>query len=162
MSEFKAGDIVKFTELVSHYEDITLGKEYLLYESQTGCDQGLFILDDIAETNFFPRDYPEFTELAKPSNKRPHYDLRIAHANGADIECYRGDTNSWHTCECPSWFPDQQYRIAIPKVPERIFPVTSLSDEELVDIYCSTDGFFSVDKYRAIANAALRRQYEDM
>jgi hypothetical protein len=54
-------------------------------------------------------------------------------------------------------FPDDFVKVKkITKV-----ELTSLSDDELREIYCQSDGILEVDLYRAIANAAIKRYIED-
>ena len=43
--------------------------------------------------------------------KRPHAELIIAWANGADIEFYDEDQKTWIGKEYPSFYEDRQYRI---------------------------------------------------
>lgn len=52
-----------------------------------------------------------------PLRIRPHFDARIAHAMGADVE-YRDPSDSqpkWKTSSIPQFYNDCDYRVALPK-----------------------------------------------
>lgn len=137
-------------------KDITVGKIYEVLREEYGNE---YIIDDAEDVNSNVVDGNESCYVE--TEKRSHYDLRIAHAKGADIESSVDGGLTWGLNTEPLWREDTLYRIAIPKPPERVFPVTSFTDDELIAVYCSTDCGFSVDAYRAIANAAVRRHIED-
>jgi len=82
--------------------------------------------------------------------KHKHADLIIAWANGATIEFLNGD--NWKYTEEPIWYVGAKYRIK----PERVWPVTSLSEEECEAARFSENGLL-VD----VANAAIQRYIED-
>lgn len=56
---------------------------------------------------------------------------------------------------------DVQYRFK-PTEQERAFPVTSLTDEQICEIYNNTDSENFVDALVAIANAAIKQYILDM
>lgn len=54
--------------------------------------------------------------------KHKHYDLIVAWANGAAIECRINATAPWVTTTHPSWLIDMEYRIKLtPKTPGQLF-----------------------------------------
>lgn len=56
------------------------------------------------------RQYPD--DLINVPQKRPHYDLIIAWANGATIEYYSDTHESWiEIATAPNWNPSTKYRI---------------------------------------------------
>lgn len=84
--------------------------------------------------------------------KHKHADLIIAWANGAEIQV-KNDGN-WTDIE-PSWLKNKEYRIK----PERVWPVTSLTDDELTSMI--NPHATPALNLRNIANAAIRRYIED-
>lgn len=137
-------------------KDITVGKIYEVLRDEYG---NKYIIDDAGDENVVVLDN---TSCYVFVDKRPHYDLRIAHANGADIESSMDGGVTWGLNTEPLWREDTLYRIAIPKPPERVFPVTSLTDDELYKIYDSHDSGKTIpESLRDVANAAIRRHYED-
>lgn len=150
------GDFIIFTNKSKElpFKDITLGKPYEVETYSTGMK---YIIDDIGDENSAVMIHSLFYEEL---TQRPHYDLRIAHANGADIESSMDGGLTWWLNTEPLWREDTLYRVAIPKPPERVFPVTSLTDDELIAIW-HNGGNWCVTQYRAIANAAIKRFVED-
>lgn len=90
-----------------------------------------------------------------PLKKRAHYDLRIAHANGAEIEM-KISNNTWMEITNPSFVEDIEYRIK-PKE-DRIFPTTTLSGESLAELLKL--GTLS-DDCITIANMAIKQYILD-
>ncbi len=46
-----------------------------------------------------------------PNNKRKHYDVIIAWANGAEVEAFSSGSGVWVNCPHPNFFEYMQYRI---------------------------------------------------
>ena len=57
-----------------------------------------------------PFSYAGNTAKEPPLKKRAHYDLRIAHANGAEIEM-KVSNNTWAEITNPSFIEHHEYRI---------------------------------------------------
>lgn len=53
------------------------------------------------------------------SKRRPHYDLIIAWANGAEIECRFSSNTSWSSIKNPGWLENFEYRIKLINPEER-------------------------------------------
>ena len=90
--------------------------------------------------------------------KRAHYDLRIAHANGEEIELLDPEMDSWMGIDNPSFVESCTYRIK-PKE-DRIFPTTTLSGDffrSLFIIQPSANDF----EILTIANAAIKQYILD-
>lgn len=64
--------------------------------------------------------------------KRPHYEERIAHANGALIDYFDGD--SWLYAPEPSWHEDTKFRVN-PKCEYAIEEIRKLGGDEAVENY---------------------------
>jgi hypothetical protein len=43
--------------------------------------------------------------------KHTHYNLIIEWANGAQIQCFNEDTDTWYDSEKPMWYDDKSYRV---------------------------------------------------
>lgn len=84
--------------------------------------------------------------------KHKHADLIIDWANGAEIQVK--DDGKWVDIE-PSWMKGKEYRIK----PKLVWPVTSLTDDELISMINphQTPSF----NLSHIANAAIKRYIED-
>lgn len=104
-----------------------------------------------------------FVLVEKEPQKHIHYDMIVEWAANPSrvVEYYGkftivGEAN-WYDCphNQPAWNPETRYRFK-PKEPERVFPKTSLTDDELMEVY--SEGYStSVESYRDIANAAIKR-----
>lgn len=84
--------------------------------------------------------------------KHKHADLIIAWANGAEIEYFYPRDNEWAVTKTPDW-SNGEFRIKH----ERAWPVTSLNQDELWDLYAK-DGDCNLER---VANAAIKRYIED-
>jgi hypothetical protein len=91
---------------------------------------------------------------------KPHKHAEIikAWADGSVIEYYDGIDDKWYDVPNPEWSLSQSYRVK----PERVFPVTSYSADELDAIYSTmyednTHAFALAH----VANAAIYRYILD-
>lgn len=83
-----------------------------------------------------------------------HAEVIKAWADGEQIE-YRPDGQQhWTLCGHafkPSWAEEYEYRVK----PEKVYPVTQMTREEMDHVWCTAKGNSS-SSIRAVANAALR------
>lgn len=81
-----------------------------------------------------------------------HAEVIKAWADGAKIQ-YR-DGGAWEDVDDDviCWDVECEYRIS----PEKAYPETAMTDDELITSYCQSDEGASVTGYRGVANAALR------
>lgn len=88
------------------------------------------------------------------SNKQPHKHAEAikAWADGAMIQCRIGDNSTWGVVSCsPSWDEHLQYRVK----PEKVFPKTSLTGDDLRGVYNENNGTLG-ECLAVIANAVLK------
>ncbi len=109
----------------------------------------------------YVRQYPDDFELVEATSERHiHYDMIVEWAaNHSRVVQY------WNTKDCawydaphdnkPAWNPETRYRFK-PEESARIFPTTSLTDNELTTLFDVTLGGVA-DALRAIANEAIKR-----
>ncbi len=83
---------------------------------------------------------------------KPHKHAAIikAWADGAEIEALRD--GEWMLCLGPEWHEETEYRIK----PEKEYPKSSLTDDELELIY-----EHAYDKLREIADEAIKRYIKE-
>ena len=105
--------------------------------------------------------YPEDFELIESApQKHIHYDMIVEWAANPSrvIQFYDDEYYDcgWKdvTGQPPMWHTDKRYRFK-PEEPERVFPTTSLTDDELITAYCQEH--ISTEQYRNIANEAIKR-----
>ena len=93
-------------------------------------------------------------------HRHPHADMIIEWAKDTSnvVECYDG--YNWIVCDEPTWSANIQYRFQ-PAKPERVFPVTSLTEDELVSIYFDAPVLSSKESYKYIADAAIKQYILD-
>lgn len=89
-------------------------------------------------------------------NKKPHKHAALIKewADGATIEwTWPGDKN-WSPIDAcsPSWDVNIEYRVK----PEKLYPESGMTEQELLKVYYISGAPSTVLQYRAIANAALR------
>jgi hypothetical protein len=60
------------------------------------------------ETFFLPK---HCVRLLRGNGKRPHYDLILEWANGADIEYFSKTDLEWHWVKHPSFYAKDEYRV---------------------------------------------------
>jgi hypothetical protein len=83
-----------------------------------------------------------------------HADVIKAWADGAEIERHWENGGWGPVSACPTWATDAEYRVK-PAAPARQYPVTGMSKQELVGVYCN-DQNESEHSLRAVANEVLR------
>lgn len=90
-----------------------------------------------------------------------HYDMIVEWAKNPSriVECKSSIDGQWFVTTDPSWYPENQYRFK-PDEPERVFPETSLTNDELQSVFDKSNGDF-VEAYRYIANAAIKQYILD-
>lgn len=123
MSKFKVGDKVKRVS-DSHLLVVGEVREVVVVEAD-----GWLRLEGYGGKAFDPL----YFELAEDTSKRrPHYDLIIAWANGAEIQCLQMDT--WYDRENPTWGEGAVYRVK-PTNPEKekLEQLISDMDKQLTD-----------------------------
>lgn len=88
--------------------------------------------------------------------KKPHKHAAIIHAyaDGAQVE-YLNDSGEWCSAKYPDFDPEIEYRIK----PEA--PKTTLSSEELLDLWKSSDAKNLVESLEIVASAAIARAIDD-
>lgn len=131
--------------------NITLRKPYAINYNERR--KQTFFIDDVGDCNYSYTDYSEFYDII---DKRPHYDLIIAYAAGANIEAQFGD-GTWYSISNPGWYKDENYRIAVVK--EREFPKSSVPVSVLSEIYNNTANWS--EGFIAIANEAIKQYILD-
>lgn len=82
--------------------------------------------------------------------KTRHQAVKDAYAAGAEIEIFVGN-GDWLTCTCPEWIEEDDFRGK-----ERAFPVTSLSNDELIATWNRPGACL-----RTFANAAIKQYILD-
>ncbi len=85
-----------------------------------------------------------------------HEKVIIAWAGGANIEVRNSVVTGWVDAPIPRWFTDFEYRVK----PERVWPVTSFTGEDLEEIFDNFAGGME-ESYIAVANAVICRYIED-
>ena len=80
----------------------------------------------------------------------------IAWANGEEVEVYSPITDSWMKAINPIWGEGYDFRIK----PEREYPKTSLTNDELFCIYDNHEGDCRYS-LSVVANAVIRRYIDD-
>lgn len=125
MSKFKVGDKVV---RVQENSLLVTGSVYTV-QSLTSTDWVRLV--GVVGHSFNPDNF----ELVEDTSKRrPHYDLIIAWANGAEVECKYYPTNDWTSVNNPSWLGHFEYRIK-PTNPEKekLEQLISDMDKQLTD-----------------------------
>ena len=87
---------------------------------------------------------------------KPHKHAALIHAwaDGATIEV-RPPSGPWFLTIAPQWCEDAEYRVK----PERVWPVTTMTYDELMRVYGEHP--YTSNVFFAIANAAIRRYIID-
>lgn len=92
------------------------------------------------------------------SKPHKHAELIKAWADGAEIEMFARPFGKWMEDDNPSWDVDSEYRIK----PEKVYPKSSLSDQEIVGMLNQNRGQCqSITMARIIADAAVKRYIQD-
>ena len=141
MSKFKCGDKVRLKADANFWGEnhLELKKRVLTVSKQLlDGDSTVTILECVEA-------YPNDFELVEPApEKHIHYDMIVEWAANpsrvVEINCFVG---GWEVEPNPTWREDEEYRFK-PEEPERVFPTTSLTDEELISrynsgVYCSRE-----------------------
>lgn len=86
-----------------------------------------------------------------------HAELIKKWADGGIIQ-FRADIGDWRDCtnNNPYWVTSVEYRVK----PQRVFPISTLTDSELSDIWAEAP-YGVVNSHRAAANAAIKRYIEE-
>lgn len=151
MSKFKNGDKIRLKAGVQGWSSGYSGVVWEFpYEDVDGISVGNLV-----------RDWEDDFELSEPApQKHIHYDMIVEWAaNHSRVVQY------WNTKDCawydaphdnkPAWNPETRYRFK-PEEPERVFPTTSLTDDELTTLFDVTLGGVA-DALKAIANESIKR-----
>lgn len=98
----------------------------------------------------------DFELVEHAPKKHVHHDMIVEWAKDPSrvVECKAPDNDAWTVLNHPSWHTDVQYRFR----PERVFPETSLTDDEIKNIVLNSQ---HMDKFRNIANAAIKQYILD-
>lgn len=95
---------------------------------------------------------------------RPHSDIIIAWAGGAEVQYRRDASHRWTDCPEPYWAPDYEYRVK----PEREYPGDLLPTDALCSIFDSVlqvpDSEWTIKGRRAlrhVANQVLRHAIDN-
>lgn len=90
------------------------------------------------------------------NTKKPHKHAREMHAfaDGEQIQGRPSDRVQWIDQVNPGWYPDWEYRIK-PAEPERVYPVTNLSDDDLEEFVAP--GRSCLADMREAINSELKR-----
>lgn len=105
MHKFKVGDTVRRVDTMSGsgiYAGMPVGAEDVV----TGLAGATLTL-----AKFGAGHSVVCFELVDTGKRRPHYDLIIAWANGAEIQMKRERDGKWIDRENPAWDPAVEYRI---------------------------------------------------
>lgn len=98
--------------------------------------------------------------------KTPHpcAPMVIAWANGEAIQWWSIDQQEWIDCDKlapPDWNSNVTYRIK-PEAPNKVYPESSLTLEELRKILNINRGLMSPVMAKIIANEAIKRYIQDI
>lgn len=158
MNKFKCGDKVRLKADANFWGEnhLELKKRVLTVSKQLlDGDSTVTILECVEA-------YPNDFELVEPApEKHIHYDMIVEWAANPSrvVEYYDAeDTSEWRECRdsgigIPVWDISVKYRFKLEES-ERVFPTTSLTDDELVTAYCQEHIY---GQYRNIANEAIKR-----
>jgi hypothetical protein len=94
------------------------------------------------------------------SKMKPHKHAELIKkwADGAEIEYQLISTGNWYSPEFPGWDVDTTYRVK--SIPVRVFPVTSLTEDQLDD-YVTHSGWHGGCIFTIAANAAIKQYILD-
>lgn len=100
-------------------------------------------------------------------HRHPHADMIIEWAKDTSkvVEYYADEMSlhpvaGWKVTDNPAWVRSMKYRFK-PAKPERVFPATSLTEDELSYIYWAAPTASSKAAYKYIANAAIKQYILD-
>lgn len=82
---------------------------------------------------------------------RKHHDTIVAWANGAQIQYRKPVTGAWEDTSNPAFVDDYEYRVK----PEREYPKTKMTIQELVDAYRDCGNTWD-GCYTELANKVIR------
>lgn len=108
--KFKVGDKVK---RIGSSRVLDVGGTYEVAEV---CAEGWLVIKGYPHSGEFDPSLFAFAE--EVPSRRPHYDLIVAWANGAEIEIKGGASGKWKSCPTPSFIPAYEYRIKPQPNPE--------------------------------------------
>lgn len=112
------------------------------------------------------REKKNITEPAEQDSehRHPHANMIIEWVKDTSkvVEYYDNQIECWVECNYyPLWHDQDKYRFQPPK-PERVFPTTSLTEDELVMIYANAPTASIKESYKYIANAAIKQYILDI
>lgn len=152
---FKVGDKVRYTGVDGWHEE---GETLVVSFSEQPDGGHTWCVNDDYRLDIISVCWEDFELVETAPEKHIHYDMIVEWAANPSrvIQFYDDEYYDcgWKdvTGQPPMWHTDKRYRFK----PERVFPTTSLTDDELLEVY--TEGYStSVDSYRDIANAAIKR-----
>jgi hypothetical protein len=151
MHKFKIGDKVKRISRFSNFGfTFEKGKVYTVsYVSING---------DISIEETSGAWWADNFELHTNKEQRhPHHDMIVEWAKDTSkVVEYKDMFGMWKRVlgNAPSWTSDVQYRF---KPAERVFPKSSLTDDELTAIVVELDDNRTIKEFRAIADAAVKK-----
>lgn len=103
-------------------------------------------------------------ESVEKANKHhhPHADMIIEWAKDTSkvVEYWDDGLYCWVECNYPTWGVKVKYRFQ-PAKPERVFPTTSLTEDELESIYFDATVLSHKESCKYIANAAIKQYILD-
>lgn len=144
MGKFKVGDKVRIKDGVVGY----------LQESY----DTIFIYGEDQQWDYTFHEHPDDFELVEENKQRHvHYDLIVkwaANPSEAVVEYFDNVEMCWKYIEKPAWVSSCQYRFK-PEESERVFPTTSLTDDELHELYMNNSPHDNA--LESIANTAIKR-----
>lgn len=149
MSKFKTGDKVRIKETAGGYDEDSRNCWFIVGKSDYDWD---YTIDKYQD------DFELVEDIRDSGKEHVHYDLIMKWASdpsGVVVEYFDNVEMCWKYTEKPTWVSSCQYRFK-PEEPERVFPTTSLTDDELTTLFDVTLGGVA-DALKAIANESIKR-----
>lgn len=159
MSKFNYGDVVRLKPTAIGWGSTMTRKSFVVSDEKMHPNEDLsYTIRESVDS--FPDDF-ELVEAAP--EKHVHYDMIVEWAKDPSrvVQWRDNDDCVWTNCTddkqhpYPLWDETLQYRFK-PEEPERVFPVTSLTKDELRKLFDISD-----DSLFAIANAAIKQYILD-
>lgn len=162
--DLKDGDVVVFHSKSSnvYFKDITIGKHYKVEIFTTY----LVIYDDANDRNTSVLEHEQDWTFVE-NTRHVHHDMIVEWAKNpsrvVETCIVNSDDELWYRDISPSWRPSFKYRFkdTVPTIPERVFPTTSLTEDELTVIFDKAYDMHYDTSYQAIANAAIKQYILD-
>lgn len=156
---FKVGDKVRYTGVDGWHEE---GETLVVSFSEQPDGGHTWCVNDDYRLDIISVCWEDFELVETAPEKHIHYDMIVEWAANPSRVVQYPDVISgkefWYDCpNQPAWNPETRYRFK-PEEPERVFPTTSLTDEELSSTFNTTGGWNMLDDgLKAVANAAIKR-----